>query len=106
MTEIGSGDDARDRLPFDAAPPFMRKGTQALVPGLALALAVVRVTGVFHVASASPSVTWTHGMAWARLTPVKASVICNLICGGFCDGSRESANEIVSEIGHRTRQVW
>jgi hypothetical protein len=28
MTGIGSGDDARDGLPFDAAPPFIRKGTQ------------------------------------------------------------------------------
>ncbi len=106
MTEIGSGDDARDRLPFDAVPPFMRKGTQALVPGLALALAAVWVMGVFHVASVSPSVTWTHGMAWVRLTPVKASVICNLICGGFCDGSRKSVNEIVSKIRHWTWQVW
>ncbi len=63
MTEIGSGNDARDRLLFNAAPPFMWKGTQALVPGLALALAAVWVMGVFHVASVSPSVTWTHGMA-------------------------------------------
>ena len=27
MTGIGLGDDAREGLPFDAAPPFMRNGT-------------------------------------------------------------------------------
>jgi hypothetical protein len=27
MTGIGSGDDVREGLPFDRAPPFMRNGT-------------------------------------------------------------------------------
>src|SRR5216684_2944235 len=72
----------------------------AWVPVPGLALAAVRVTGVLRVASGSRGVAWTQGMAWARLTPVKAGVICDLICGGFCDGPRESANEIVSEIRH------
>ena len=62
--------------------------------------------GGFRIASGSLGVAWTHGMAWARLTPMKAGVIGDLICSGFCDGSRESVNEIVSEIGHRTRRVW
>ena len=88
--------------------PLCGKGPKtAWAPVPRLPLAAVRVTGVFRVGSASPGVAWTHGMAWVRLTPVKAGVIGDLICGGgFCDGSRKSANEIVSEIGHRMQQVW
>src|SRR5713226_1963484 len=70
---------------------------------------------------ASPGIAWTHGMAWARLTHVKAGVICDTVpalskfCQATespfaCDGRLPNAKVIhrtipKSRYGSRDRRI-